>query len=101
MLQFTQINCPPVITGVQAGASADERFRIYPNPAAHLLNIEIPEGITHAMAVITNLEGRHTSTHQLTGLHTTLDISTLPAGAYVVNILGNGSQLASRQVIVQ
>jgi hypothetical protein len=100
-LQFTEVTCPTVVTGMQAETSTDERFRIYPNPAAHLLNIEIPERITHAMAVITNLEGRHTSTHPLTGLHTTLDISALPAGAYVVSILGNGSQLASRQVIVQ
>ncbi len=101
MLQFTQINCPPVITGVQAETPADERFRIYPNPASHLLNIEIPEGITNAMAVITNLEGRHTSSHRLTGLRTTVDISALPAGAYVVSILGNGSQLATHQMIVQ
>ncbi len=100
-MQFTPVNCPPVVTGEQTEIAGDERFRIYPNPASHLLNIEIPEGITNAMAVITNIEGRHTSTHRLTGLHTTLDISTLPAGAYVVSILANGSQLASRQVIVQ
>ncbi len=100
-MQFTPVNCPPVVTGEQTEIAGDERFRIYPNPASHLLNIEIPEGITNAMAVITNIEGRHTSTHRLTGLRTSLDISTLPAGAYMVSILENGSQLAAHQVIVQ
>jgi hypothetical protein len=100
LLQFTQVSCPTIVTGIRGENTVDESFRIYPNPASQHLNIEIPAGISNAIAVITNLDGRHTSTHQLTGFHTTLDISNFPAGTYVVSILGNGSQLAVRQIIV-
>lgn len=100
LLQFTQVNCPTIVTGLKEPTSTDESFRIYPNPASQHLNIEIPASISNAIAVITNLDGRHTSTHQLSGFHTTLDISNFPAGTYVVSILGNGTQLAARQIII-
>lgn len=100
LLQFTQVSCPTIVTGIRGENTVDESFRIYPNPAFQYLNIEIPAGISNAIAVITNLNGRHTSTHQLPGFHTTLDISSFPAGTYVVSILGNGTQLAARQIII-
>ena len=100
LLQFTQVNCPTIVTGLKEPTSTDESFRIYPNPASQHLNIEIPASISNAIAVITNLDGRHTSTHQLSGFHTTLDISNFPAGTYVVSILGNGTQLAARLIII-
>jgi hypothetical protein len=99
-IQFTQVNCTTVATSVQTETTGDEKFRIFPNPASHVLNIEIPEGITNALAIITNLEGRHTSTHQLTRQCTTLDISALPSGAYVVSILVNGSQIIAHQLMI-
>lgn len=100
LLQFTQVNCPTIVTGLKKPTTADDSFRIYPNPASQHLSIEIPAGISNAIAVITNLDGRHTSSHQLIGFHTTLDISSFPAGTYVVSILGNGTQLAARQIII-
>jgi autotransporter adhesin len=99
-LQFTQVNCTTVVTSKQTETTGDKKFRIFPNPASHVLNIEIPEGITNALAIITNLEGRYTSTHQLPRQCTTLDISALPSGAYVVSILVNGSQIIAHQLMI-
>jgi hypothetical protein len=62
---------------------------IYPNPATDKIIVET-SGITPGKAlVIYDIEGQDLIQQQVTGIKTTVDISRLPAGVYVVKVTGD------------
>jgi len=62
---------------------------LYPNPATDKIIVET-SGITPGKAlVIYDIEGQDLIQQQVTGIKTTVDISRLPAGVYVVKVTGD------------
>lgn len=78
---------PPVAaeipTGINARVSAD--LVVYPQPAADVLHIRSTEPIGQPLW-ITDVAGRQVVTTRGDGLLTTVDVSALPAGMYVLQV---------------
>jgi CubicO group peptidase (beta-lactamase class C family) len=72
--------------GSQDLANRSGNLKIYPNPATTVITAE--SGSCGTLAVFT-LNGQEILQKELNGQITTIDISTLPPGIYVVKVVGN------------
>lgn len=80
-------------------------YPAFPNPAAETVNLKYQLDSSERVRIeVYSAEGRLLQQHdlgrQMTGEHTeTIDVSTLPAGAYVYGIVTEQSRLMSRFVV--
>jgi beta-glucanase (GH16 family) len=62
--------------------------RLFPNPAQNILNIQTDEVDPTAQIEVFDLRGARLISQQVTGSLTTIDLSNLANGAYIVNFRG-------------
>ncbi len=78
-----------LLTGTDDEIATAQEVCIYPNPAVHSITLEtndiVPEGMLH----LYNISGQQVIQHQIKDYLTTINISSLPAGLYIVRY-GNG-----------
>ncbi|CAN5290303.1 hypothetical protein BH09BAC5_BH09BAC5_22800 [soil metagenome] len=103
--ESVQVNSQ-VVMGIENAGKPTVDLNLFPNPATDhaQLNFSVTENQSIAIQV-TDLSGRIVSTIERgeinTGNYTeTIDVSTLPKGIYLVNILGEKS-IATQKLIVQ
>ncbi|MDW7694415.1 trypsin-like serine protease [Flammeovirgaceae bacterium SG7u.111] len=76
-------------------------FVVYPNPASQSVNVSW-EGMQPKHIGIYNLAGRLMASHQPSGFPTTsLDISTLPEGLYLLKTSFNNGEFISKKLVVK
>ncbi|MEL7250177.1 MAG: T9SS type A sorting domain-containing protein [Bacteroidota bacterium] len=75
--------------------------RVYPNPTNDQLWVELPEGATSAALILYNTQGQQLLHQESTGLTSTLDVSALPKGLYVLQVQGEGWMQQARVVVNQ
>ncbi|MFO7940094.1 MAG: S8 family serine peptidase [Bacteroidales bacterium] len=64
-----------------------ENLKIYPNPAQNYLQLELNHGAgASTMVTIYNSEGKQMKHLQMEGETTTIDVSDLPAGNYILKV---------------
>lgn len=82
---------------------APAKYSIYPNPASDHLNIHIAENVTKSDRVcrIYDANGKLVLKSKLTCDDSSLNISRLKSGVYVVCILENNQVVASQKVVKQ
>jgi hypothetical protein len=67
---------------------------IYPNPAADKISIQTSGTAYNSNLSIRNLNGQQLMQQEITDPTTTIDVSTLPSGIYLVKVIGeNGVQV--------
>ncbi len=76
----------------------DSKITIYPNPAKHILNIELGE-LEIKEIIIQNGGGHEVIRKPFSNNQERLDISILPAGMYFVKIVGTNNQLFTEKFI--
>jgi hypothetical protein len=59
-------------------------YRIFPNPAADVLNVSSPRAITHMM--ISNFTGEALYAHDYNTDNAQIDVSGMPPGIYIIKI---------------
>lgn len=65
---------------------------IYPNPAKDLVHIQAPKNFGKAATIsLFDLNGRALTQHTVSSEYTTIDISQLPAGVYVIQYMDAGN----------
>ncbi|RYD59481.1 MAG: T9SS type A sorting domain-containing protein [Sphingobacteriales bacterium] len=97
MVQMSSEN-PPPFTSI--GDVATAKLDMYPNPASQTVTINIPENSNSATLNIVAINGKVVMQRELNTRNTTLDISTLAKGMYVVNmILADGSMSSGKLTI--
>jgi PKD repeat protein len=85
------------ITAKSAKEPADNLFKIYPNPAHDILNIDMNNSFVTYPAEIINTSGKILKTARLISGTNTIQISNLPTGLYLLKISGQiGSQYTQR-----
>ncbi len=89
------IGCP-VVNEVKPVSSINT-IEFYPNPANNVLHIKLAVEKYQSFA-ITNSLGTSLLTGTLTGNNTQLNIQTLPAGLYFINLKGDGGNEVRRFV---
>ncbi|HOZ86246.1 MAG TPA: T9SS type A sorting domain-containing protein [Bacteroidia bacterium] len=72
-----------IATGIQE-QDATRRLHVYPNPAAHFINIDLVDSGEKATAILFSPLGQELFK---TAVDTTLDVSKLPAGIYFLKII--------------
>lgn len=94
---LTRYYYEPYTNGVKdLGRKDDMSLSVYPVPAADRLNIEL--GVKNAQAVsiaIFDMSGtlvQHWTDQASMQYHKTLDVSGIPAGSYMIRVLGNAGQ---------
>ena len=97
---ITQINDgEQLIQNVQLSRSVgidyyDSHVKIYPNPAWDVINIDFSSSESLQSITLYDLQGRMIETRFIESLQqTTLDVSTLPAGSYILEITINGQKV--------
>ncbi len=60
----------------------------YPNPAAEKITVEVPAGIPCISVEITSINGQTLMQQDLNGPTATIGIGNLPAGIYIVKVIG-------------
>ncbi len=61
-------------------------MKLYPNPASHMINIEIPQLKDNATLEIRSADGRVISTGSFSTVHYQLSIENIPGGIYFIKI---------------
>ncbi len=72
----------------------DNLFSIYPNPATGSLTLDLPAGIFHG--TLSDLSGRKLREFATLQGHTTLDVSDISAGTYLISLseYGEGTRIS-------
>lgn len=96
MLQVSAETPPPAAIAGLAG----QTMEIYPNPATASVAIVLPEGIKGATVNIVSLTGAVVLNEHIAGNKDVLDISRLPRGMYMVNVmLRDGNRLSEKLTV--
>ncbi|GGE98035.1 T9SS type A sorting domain-containing protein [Hymenobacter cavernae] len=89
-----------LVRTVQFAATANVKLSLYPNPAVTTTTLDLTQvpAASYSVALL-DQTGRTLSTQQLAGgaIHT-LDVRNLPAGAYIMTIIGGTVHLNQRLV---
>lgn len=95
-LRFGYVNQPTSITET----TEEIKAVVFPNPAAHSLNINSVEDLAGANLEVVSLEGKVVLAAALNGQMNTVNISELANGNYIYRIVGNGKTLHTSRLTV-
>lgn len=84
--------------GAEELRAADE-LRIYPNPTIGPAQVHIPAQLLGARFTMLDLMGKEVLSTTLTGITSTIELSTLPAGMYPYRVSGHGDTMLFGRVI--
>jgi uncharacterized protein YjdB len=92
-MQKTYYKAPLTVQGVDAEAAT---IKVYPNPATEVANIEISGTVTGLVQMeISNMMGQKVQSATASGNKATINVSTLPAGSYIVTCYADGVKVTS------
>lgn len=75
-------------------------LKMYPNPVGDFVTIELPASVSKANMEIVSIEGRVVLSQGINSNKTTIDVSKIPAGMYMVNMtLENDRKLSAKLII--
>ena len=74
-----------------AAAGSDVELRVFPNPATDFISLNEVRGIQQVQ--VFNLAGRKVKTFQVINRDQRYDVSQLPKGVYLVQIINDRSQI--------
>ena len=87
------------ITGLEEG---DHRFSIYPNPTKIAFNIDLNESMDNVEYMISTTQGQTIKTGKLTQAGPNrIDVSTLSAGVYLVDLVRNGEVIKNFRMVLE
>lgn len=90
-----------IITTEDMGAVDNEMnsIALYPNPTTGLINIQTKEKISSVS--VYNSVGQKVSFNSLNKENTSIDISTLPSGIYLVEVSLNNNKVIKRYKVIK
>ena len=89
----------PINTGIAKIESAG--VKIYPNPTNSILNIELEKEVTNGTLTLYDMSGKAVLLQELNGVSIQINISSLPAGNYILRLIEKGLANVEVQVIKQ
>jgi hypothetical protein len=90
-----------IITEIEEHKATKQGFIIYPNPATGFITIETDENSVSYRAEIISISGKMVKTQSLSGMESSIDLSDLPSGLYLVKITGNKGNIHQERIIKQ
>jgi alpha-tubulin suppressor-like RCC1 family protein len=80
----TAINCPATSLANNDYLSTSNELKVYPNPVNNLLNISFDQ--TMNSVALYNLLGQEVITKLVNANETSIDVSALPSGTYLIKV---------------
>lgn len=80
---------------------AQERGKVFPNPTAGILTVQVKEYVRNGNMVITDLYGQIVKTYPFDALEQKLEISELASGMYFVQVYNNDRMIYKARVLKQ
>lgn len=89
-------SCLPV--GIDAVATNETEFEVYPNPAKNIVNIKAPSGtnIKIARIMLINTVGQVIQDYRISDTSIQLNVERLPKGLYFINISSNNTEVIKK-----
>ena len=72
---------------------------MYPNPAKTNLNIVLPSKLENAQVEVYDILGKIVLKKDLQASFSTLDVTNIKAGIYLIKILGEGNTFGVKQFV--
>lgn len=94
LVTFSQPLCELSVDEVAPSA-----FSVYPNPGEGLLTVQFSKPILSGSAVVLDMTGRTVARHKVNGSNATIDLSTNPAGIYLLTVEVDGIRSSQRVVL--
>jgi YD repeat-containing protein len=79
-------NCGSTTSNLSTDSFDIDSLKIYPNPAANFVNIELPASVFEADILVYDMQGKTVKEAKVTTENNKLDLSGLTAGFYLLNI---------------
>jgi len=96
-LQKSYYNAPSGVTQIQAGTTD---MKVFPNPTSQILNVEINSSVVGQLNVeILDMLGQKVAAQPLSYHKASIDVASLPAGAYLVDCYREGVKIATTRFI--
>ncbi|MEO8406509.1 MAG: T9SS type A sorting domain-containing protein, partial [Chitinophagaceae bacterium] len=76
-----------------------KKIDVYPNPASSTIKINLTGFEGKSEATLMDITGKVVMTRQLSAINSTLDVSKLPAGIYLVSVKNNGTEVSTTKII--
>jgi hypothetical protein len=73
--------------------------RVFPNPAKDILHVQLPDGVSVANIVITDLPGRTLKSAGISSASATVSLAGIPAGVYILSIEAGGQTTRTKFLI--
>ena len=90
-----------IITANDEQKTIKQLFKIYPNPASEIITIETDGNSDSYQVEIISISGKLLYSQSLSNTNSTIDISDLPSGLYLVKITGNKGNVYQERIIKQ
>jgi F5/8 type C domain/Secretion system C-terminal sorting domain len=82
-----EMNCSSIVNAAPVYPDEKKQLKLYPNPANHMVSVELPNQNTAiAVLTITDLGGKTMVKKEFRGNICTLDVTYLAAGTYIVQV---------------
>lgn len=94
LVSFRYLTNESALSNIEVGV---EDFKLYPNPASSLVKLSLPSGLSGKYEIL-DLTGRPVRTGSLEPI-STLDITKLPEGIYLINLSASNMVVTKRLVI--
>lgn len=76
-------------------------LKMYPNPVRGVVTMELPATVSKANMEIVSLEGRVALSQAVNSNKTTIDVSKIPTGMYMVNMTLEGGRKLSSKITIE
>lgn len=78
--------------------SNDSKFNVFPNPATSEINVSFGTATEREVTLI-SVVGEKIESKTISGLNTNFDVSNLPSGVYMIEVLTNNSKNTERVIV--
>jgi hypothetical protein len=90
----------PISVGNAKHNMNENNIHIYPNPSNENLIIDIPDITREYSAEIYDMQGRKMKKHDIINVNTELNISDLPDGIYIINIMDKNEKVIKSEKLI-
>lgn len=91
---------PLIVTGI-SDLKTVNNISIYPNPACDYINVSFEDNIANCAIYIYNIQGKLQKSKKLEANHSTMDVSDLHSGVYILKIADNEKVLKIGKLVVK
>ncbi|MGV3637563.1 MAG: T9SS type A sorting domain-containing protein, partial [Flavobacteriales bacterium] len=96
---MVRLHLAPVPVGIAAGENEDRGVTVYPNPASSAVEVVIPATSSQPTWKVADISGRQVKGGTLEGERTTIDLSAVPDGTYILTV-GTKHEVHSQRLVV-